>query len=217
MSRKWLRSASMALACVVAWVSCNPNGIGPTGGEATLSIRADVSGTSVATVVVDVTAPDIPTALVFNIPVVSGVALGTITVPAGSNRTVSMRAFDAAGVETHSGSITITIQPGSDPTLSMVLQPLMGDVPIDVTLGSILVAVTPSLASLVIGDTMRLTASMTDWNGNPTAGTVSWATNNPGVAFVDNGGLVTAFGAGTSTISATFQGAAGDATITVTP
>jgi len=217
MSRTWLRSGSMALACVVAWVSCNPNGIGPTGGEATLSIRADVSGTSVATVVVDVTAPDIPTALVFNIPVVTGVALGTVTVPAGSNRTVSMRAFDAAGVETHSGSITITIQPGSDPTLSMVLQPLTGDVPINVTLGSILVAVTPSLASLVIGDTMRLTASMTDWNGNPTAGTVSWATNNPGVAFVDNGGLVKAFGAGTSTISATFQGAAGHATITVTP
>jgi hypothetical protein len=217
MSRTWLRSASIASACLVAWVSCNPNRVGPTGGEATLNIRADVSGTSVATVVVDVTAPDIPTVLVFNIPVVNGVALGTITVPAGSNRTISVRAFDAAGVETHSGSITMTVQPGGDPTLSMVLQPLTGDVPINVTLGSILVAVAPSLDSLVIGDTVRLTASMTDWNGNPTAGTVSWATNNPGVAFVDNGGLVTAFGAGTTTISATFQGAAGRVTITVTP
>lgn len=217
MWRPRLRAASIALACVIGWVCCNPNGVGPTGGEATLIVRADVSGTAVATVVVDVTAPDIPVALVFNIAVVNGVALGTITVPAGSNRTIALRAFDAGGVETHSGSITITIQPGSDPTLSMVLQPLTGDVPINVTLGSILVAVTPSLASLVIGDTMRLTASMTDWNGNPTAGTVSWATNNPAVAFVDNGGLLKAFGAGTSTISATFQGAAGHATITVTP
>jgi hypothetical protein len=217
MSRTWLRSASIALACLVAWVSCNPNGVGPTGGQATLIVRADVSGTAVATVVVGVTAPDIPAALVFNIAVVNGVALGTITVPAGSNRTITMRAFDAGGVETHSGSITMNVQPGSDPTLSIVLQPLTGDVPINATLGSILVAVAPSTASRVIGDTVRLTASMTDWNGNPAVGTVSWATNNPGVALVDTSGLVKAFGAGTTTVSATFQGAAGHATITVTP
>jgi uncharacterized protein YjdB len=171
----------------------------------------------VATVVVAVTAPDIPTALVFNIPVANGLALGSITVPAGSNRTITLQAFDAQGVETHRGSITLTIRPGSDPTLSIVLQPLTGDVPISVTLGSIIVAVTPSLAGLVVGDTVRMTASVTDWNGNSTAGTVSWATSNPGVAFVNAGGLVTGFAGGTTTISATFQGAAGHATITVTP
>ena len=64
-------------------------------------MRADVSGTAVATVVVEVTAPDIPAPLVFNFIVTDGIASGTITIPAGTGRTITIRAFDAGGVETH--------------------------------------------------------------------------------------------------------------------
>jgi uncharacterized protein YjdB len=171
----------------------------------------------VATVVADVTAPDVPTTLVFNIPILGGVAQGTITVPAGSNRTIALRAFDAGGVETHDGSITLTIQPGTNPTLSMALRPLTGDLPVHATLGSFTVTVTPSANTLAIGSTVHLTAAITDWNGNPTTGTVSWATDNPGVASVDASGLVTAEGGGNTTISATFAGVAGTATVNVAP
>jgi len=65
-------------------------------GDATLIIRADVSATSVATVVVAVTAPDIPATLVFNIPVSNGVASGLITIPAGSNRAIALQAGQSA-------------------------------------------------------------------------------------------------------------------------
>lgn len=213
------KSSSVAsislIMSLAASLSCG-NGVGPSG-DATIGVRADVSGTSVATVVLDVTAPDISPPLTFNIPIVNRVAVGTITVPAGSKRTLIMRAFDAGSIETDSGSITLDIRPGGDPNLTLVLQPLTGDVPINVTLGSIVITVTPATATVARGDTLRLAAALTDWKGQPMVGTALWATDNPGVAFVDASGLVTARQAGSTTISATFHGAAGSAAVTVTP
>jgi trimeric autotransporter adhesin len=212
-------SALAALALSLCAASCK-SGTGPWGnGEVKLVVTAVVSGATVATVVIDVTAPDIPTPLVFNIPVSSGVASGTITVPAGSNRTVAMRAFDAGGVETHSGSVTINVQPGTNPTIVIKLTPLTGNVPITVTLGSVKVSVTPATNTLSLAGTaqVQLTATIVDAQGNPATGTVSWATDNPGVATVSTTGLVTAVGVGQTNVLATFQGAAGSAAVTATP
>ena len=213
MARSWLL---VALVCLVAAASCD-RATAP-GGTATLMIVADVSGTGVATVVVEVTAADIPTPLVFNItPITGGVAAGAITVPSGSNRTVSLRAYDAGGVETHVGAVTLTIQPGSNPTLSVTLRPLTGGVPITVTLGSVTVAVLPTSLTLAPGDTARLTASITDWDGTLVLSTLAWATLGPGVATVDGGGLVRGVGPGTTKLSATYNGATGTATVSVGP
>src|SRR2546426_6340546 len=53
-------------------------------------------------------------------------------------------------------------------------------------------------------------------SGNPvTNATVSWATDHPGIASVNGSGLVTARGAGSTKIAATFQGAVGTAAVTV--
>jgi len=216
MLRTALRVVFAILPCVLASASCGNDAVGPTG-EARLVLFADVSGTSVATVVVDVTAPDIPTALVFNVPVVNGQAMDTILVPAGSNRTIAMRAYDAGGVETHSGSTVLNVAPGTRATVSITLRPLIGDLPITVTLGSRTVAVTPTAATLAAADTVRLAAAITDWNGSAVSGTIRWATHDPGIATVDSAGLVTAVHAGSTTVTATFSGAAGRATITVTP
>ena len=122
---------------MVAMGACSePTGSGRRPVDASLLVQADLSATAVMTVVVEVTAADIPTPLVFNIPVVDRVASGPVTIPSGSNRTITMRAFDAGGVETHHGSVTVNIQPGTNPTISIVLMPLTGSVPIDATLGS---------------------------------------------------------------------------------
>jgi hypothetical protein len=180
-------------------------------------VRADVSASAVATLVAEVTAPDISTALTFNIPIAAGVAAGTITVPAGSNRTVALRAYDAGGILTDSGSVTLDIQPGTNATVAIILTPLTGDQPIVVTLGSLAITVTPPSTTVGTGGTVQLSASIVDWNGHPITGTVSWATKNPGIATVDATGLVTGAGVGTTTIAATFQGATGTATISVGP
>lgn len=210
------RSAWLPLLLLLGVLDCKSSPVQPPA-DATLVLEADVSGTSVITVVAEVTAADIPTPLVFNIPVLNGVAGGTIVVPAGSSRSFAMRAYDAGGVETHSGSKVLTIQPGANATVTMILQPLTGELPISVTLGSMSVTVTPSTLPLIVGATGPLSAAIKDWNGQDVNATVKWATQDPGVATVDDAGLVTAQGPGVTKIVATYQGAAGNAVITVSP
>jgi Bacterial Ig-like domain (group 2) len=218
MSQWQLVRASFVLALLLASPSCTSSPLAPpSSGQATMHLTADVSGTTVARIVVEVTAPDIVTPLVFNITITGGAVSGTITVPSGSDRTITMRAYDAGGVETHSGSVTIAVQPATNPTIAVVLVPLTGNVPINATLGSLTVSVTPSVRSLSVGDTATLTAVIKDANGNPAVGTVAWATRNPGVAVVDTNGLVKATGVGSTSVSATFSGATGVVAVTVTP
>lgn len=213
-----LRHRLVSVVFLAALASCSgQGGVGPPPSEATIGITADVTGTSVATIVVRVTATDIPSALVFNIPIVNGVANGTITVPAGSNRTITIRGFDAGGVETHEGSVTLSVQAGANPAVSLVLTPLTGDVPITASLGQFVVTVTPPSANLSVAGTVQLAAAIKDTKGNPVSGVIAWATLDPGVATVDATGLVTATGTGSTTISAVFHGVSGIATITVGP
>src|SRR5437763_16321482 len=109
MSRVFLRVLSVVIVCVFLAAACDQNVVGPDK-NATLVLVADVSSTTAATVVVDVTAPDIPTALVFNIPVVHRMATGTIVVPAGSSRTVTLRAFDAGVGEAQCRSVVLNME-----------------------------------------------------------------------------------------------------------
>jgi len=221
MLRPSLWSLPVILGTLLAGASCaGDKTVGPGGTrDAVLVVSANLSGTMVATVVVDVTAVDIPTMLVFNIPIVNGTASGSITVPAGSNRSIMIRGYDVGGVETHSGTVTTSVQPGTNPAISLVLTPLTGDLPITATLGAYSVHVAPGSAALALGgtNTKQLAATITDTQGHTVTGAVAWATDNPGIATVDATGLVTAVGTGTTTISAVFQGVTGTATITVTP
>ena len=210
-----MRGVSLALAAVVA--ACAHGAVEPPASDARLIVTADLTGTTVASVVVEVTAPDLPTALLFNIPIVNRVASGTIALRAGSDRTITLRAYDAGGVQTHSGSARVDVHAGTNTSISIVLMPLTGDLPIQVTLGSFSVTVTPSLNDIKVGATVPLTALVRDWNGNPDTATVAWATADPSIAFVDASGLVTATGAGSTTIAATVRGAIGTATVTVSP
>jgi hypothetical protein len=216
--RLWL---GLTLVSTLGLASClrEPTGSGGGRPEARLLLRADLSSAVVATLVAEVTATDIPTALIFNIPVAGGVASGTITIPAGADRTIAVRAYDAGGVETHSGSVTISLQPGANPSIAIVLTPLTGDVPIEVTLGSFAVIVTPAADSLLIGDTLRLTATILDANGTPVPGQVVWGALSPRAASVVSTGTqtarVTAIRPGRTTVVATYGGSAGPAAVAV--
>ncbi len=213
-------SLPATLAALLAVGACVPRDLTePPADRATLSVRADVSAAAVASLVVEVTAPDITTLLVFNIPIANGVASGTITLPAGSSRTITMHAFDVGGVETHRGAVTVTIRAGPNPVISLVLTPLAGDTPINATLGSFVVTVTPTADTLVIGGTAALTATIVDAVGAPVAQPVIWATLNPGIATVastgDRTAQVTAVGHGATSVIASFGASGGPATITV--
>jgi Big-like domain-containing protein len=201
------------LILMLAFAACSDSPLSP-GAEGRFVVRANLTA-GVSVLVVEVTASDIPVPLVFNLPAVDGVASGVIVVRAGSDRLVTVRGFNDDGIETHSGSATIDVTPGVNPTITIRLYPRVGDVPIDVTMGSIVIEITPVEADLEAGTTLLLTAAVYNESDEPIDAVVQWATTHPGRARVDASGLVTGVSAGDVQIVATYQGVAGIATIHV--
>jgi len=79
------------------------------------------------------------------------------------------------------------------------------------------VTVSPTSASVAVGATSTLQATVKDQNGNSMTGqTVTWSTNNAAAATVSSTGIVTGVAAGSATITATSSGVAGTSAITVT-
>ena len=79
------------------------------------------------------------------------------------------------------------------------------------------VVLSPEQATLQTGQTLQLTVSLTDDQGQALTGRlVSFATNNVQVATVSANGLVTGVAPGTVTITAVSEGRSGTATLTVT-
>ena len=80
------------------------------------------------------------------------------------------------------------------------------------------VTVTPAPATVVIGQTVQLTATPKDANGTVLTGrVVTWASSNTAVATVSSTGLVTGVAQGQTTITATSETKIGTAAITVIP
>ena len=183
-----------------------------------IAMVLDVSQIAAANlVVVEVTGPGIDPPLGFNLPITNGVASGTITVPAGADRTITVSIYDEAGTRTHRGSATVQVVAGTNPTVTIRLSPLTGDVPIAVTIGTVAIAVSPVADTLFIGDTVRLAATVVGSAGDTLAATVQWATLDPSRAVVDTAGLITAVATGDVGIVATYAGVAARADITVLP
>jgi len=79
------------------------------------------------------------------------------------------------------------------------------------------VEVNPQGESICVDDTLQLEATVKDCEGNTlTEKTVTWSSDNPGVAAVDQTtGLVTGVAAGSATITATCEEKSGTTTVTV--
>lgn len=76
---------------------------------------------------------------------------------------------------------------------------------------------TQSSATVTVGDTLRITATLYDADGNVLSGrSVSWSSVDTTVATVDADGLVTGVAEGTTTVAATSEGISASASITVT-
>ena len=78
------------------------------------------------------------------------------------------------------------------------------------------VTISPGPATLSVGGTTQLSATMRDAQGNVLTGrTVTWTTSAQGVATVSTTGLVTAVAVGTSQVRATSEGVFAEVAITV--
>ena len=210
---------TLATAATLA-LACGGDRTGPNDEPVLVSVAVvlDVSGVAlIDQVVVEVTGPGIDPPLAFNLTISGGTASGTITLPVGSDRTIAISVFDTGGILTHEGSTTIDVVQGTNPTVTITLYPLAGDVPITAQLGGLVLTITPGTATLAVGETMQLQATVLDSLNNPVAAAVLWATLNPGLATVDGTGLVTAVAEGDVQIAATYAGVGDVADLTITP
>lgn len=204
----------LVLAIISAgFIACNGDRTGPDTDPLTRTITTAfsvdlTSFVSVTQVVITVEGPDFEGTLAFNLDVDSGRASGVIELPVGSDRLITVRAFNADGIETHRGIITVEVREGTNPSISVTLLPLTGGQPIEIQFGTIEISLSATADTLLVGDTLRLTATVTITAGDTLDVVVVWATLNPGVATVDPAGLVTAAGAGETGIVATFGGVA---------
>ncbi|OLD40215.1 MAG: hypothetical protein AUI57_00425, partial [Candidatus Rokubacteria bacterium 13_1_40CM_2_68_8] len=78
------------------------------------------------------------------------------------------------------------------------------------------VVVAPSVANILVGDTVQLTATARDSASAVLAGrAITWSSSNPSVATVSSSGLTRGIAAGTATISATSEGKSASAAVSV--
>jgi hypothetical protein len=92
-----------------------------------------------------------------------------------------------------------------------------GDPPLVPSAPVVTVEVTPPATSILIGESLQLTATSRDSVGNALTGrTLTWTTSAGSVAAVNGDGLVMGIGEGSTTITATSEEQSGSASVTVT-
>src|SRR5437660_5792274 len=80
------------------------------------------------------------------------------------------------------------------------------------------VIVTPLSATVSVGQTAQLTATLKDASGNVLSGrAVTWSSSDTTIARVSGSGVVTAVATGSTTITATSEGQSGTSSVSVTP
>ena len=127
---------------------------------------------------------------------------------------------DSAGLATAAGN--------GQTLISATAGDVSDSVSVRVRQSAVSVAVAPTADTLLVGDTLHLTARVTDANGQFVGGAViDWESSDTTVAVVDEAGIVRAVDAGVASVSATSGGVSGRAellvkarsatTLTVTP
>jgi uncharacterized protein YjdB len=131
-------------------------------------------------------------------------------------RTVTWATTDPS-VSTVSSTGMVTGVDAGSTTITATSEEQSGSAAVTVMVPVASVTVSPSQLALLVGDSEQLTAITRDQAGNQLDGrTVTWASTDAGIAGVSATGMVTGFGAGSATITATSEGKSGTATVSVT-
>jgi uncharacterized protein YjdB len=216
----------------VAWTSGAPSvaSVSSTGAvkglaAGTAVIFASIDGVTASTLV---TVRQVPVATVTVTPPSASVAVGATVQLAASvkdasgaeltDRLVGWSSSDEAiAVVSSTGRVT-GIKTGTA-TITASSEGKSGTSTITVTGAPVAsVSVTPSTATVIVGQTTTLQAKTLDDKGAELTGRViTWSTSSAATATVSPTGVVTGVAPGTATITATSEGKTGTATVTVNP
>jgi uncharacterized protein YjdB len=161
----------------------------------------------------------------------------TASIIVGNSVQLTAKTLDADGVELSGRPVTWSssnnniasvsasglvtgVNPGSSVTITATSEGRTGNSVVTVTAIPIAsITVTPSTPTIIVGNTVQLTATALDGSGNTLTGrTFTWSSSNSSVASVNSSGLVTgAVVGGPVSISASAEGVIGSASVTVVP
>jgi uncharacterized protein YjdB len=220
----------------ISWSSSNTS-------VATVSTSGRVAAAGVGTATITATSEGVSSTLVFTVapaPVATVNALlgdSSLTVGATTNATAELR--DARGNVLTGRTVTWTTSDAAiatvNATTGLVTAVAVGTATITGTSEGVSdgVVVTVSAAppapvatvelsapdsSLIVFDTVQVTAVLRDAGGNVLTGrAISWSSSNTGLATVSTSGRVAAVGVGTATITATSEGVSSTIVFTVAP
>src|SRR5438093_458731 len=191
------------------------------------AITATCEGKSGSAAVTVAAPPPAPVASVSVSPASASVSVGQTVqlaaTPKDANgnpltgRTVTWSSGNSGVATVAAGGIVAGVSPGAA-TMTAASEGRGGTAAVTVASVPVAsVAVSPTSASVSVGQTVQLAATPKDANGNPLTGrTVTWSSGNTAVATVSASGLVTGVSAGAATITATSEGQSSTAAITVT-
>ena len=129
-------------------------------------------------------------------------------------------ASDAPAIATVSETGLVTAVAAGSATITATTDGKSGSAVVNVTSAAVPVAsidVTPTSASVSVGEKVQLAATAKDAAGQPLSGKAfTWASDAPATATVSASGLVTAVAEGSAHITATSEGISGSSNVTVT-
>jgi uncharacterized protein YjdB len=129
-----------------------------------------------------------------------------------SSSNANIASISSAGLVTAVAAGNATFSASSEGQVGTATAVVSAPAPVPVAT----VSVSPATSNLSVGGTVQLSAVTRDAGGATLTGrAIAWTTATPAVATISSNGLVTAVGAGTTTLSATSEGRVGTATVTV--
>ena len=195
------------------------------GGPVTITATSEgISGTAAITV------SNVPVANVAVAPPAATVIVGATTQLAATTtdaannvltgRTIGWTSSNVALATVSTSGLVTGVAAGGPVTITATSEGVSASAAVTVTLAPVAsVAVTPAPASVIIGATTQLTATLKDASDNTLTGrAVTWLSSNTALATVSATGLITGIAAGGPvTITATSEGINGTTNVTVTP
>jgi glucose/arabinose dehydrogenase len=203
----------------VLFAACSGESTAPEPNVIPLALSLRVYETGISRVALEVSAPDLAQPITAQGAIAEGFATATFDVPEGSDRTVTVRAFDAADSQTHSGSVTVDLSGSPQAALSVLLEPDAGGSALVATVAGWRVAIEHGFDTLNVGETGDLEAHVIDGVGDTLDVVVSWESEVAAVVDVvptgDRSARVEAVADGAALVLATYRGVSVGVVVTV--